>query len=155
MDTEMTWTLDPLSFTELSRIKYVAQVCHFVPENLHALVLAFTGDVPDGSAGYNDSRYMAFITGQFVGLSLPDCVVFDLRELTYTFGDSLIGLPQAVYGEFENLPCIFVASEKCWAGLTTLLAPRGADTSNFLFDDLDAALFKARELAQEFDRESS
>ena len=93
---------------------------------------------------------MSFITGQFVVLTLPDCVVFDLRDLGYNFGNGLGDVSHAAQAELEGLPCIFVVSDKCRNGLRTLLAPPGAETSDFLFDDLDAALSKAREVAKEY-----
>ena len=147
----MKWNLRNVSYSDLSSIRYEAQVCRFEPDNLEALLLTFSGRVPEGSAGNHDARFMSFITGQFVVLTLPDCVVFDLRDLAYTFGSSLLGLPQAAETELEGLPSIFVASEKCRAGLTSLLAPTDTDTSAFLFDDLDSALQRAQVLAREYD----
>ena len=146
----MNWKLRSVSYSGLSSVRYDAQVCRFEPDNLHALVLAFSGHVPEGSAGNDDARFMSFITGQFVVLTLPDCVVFDLRDLVYTFGSSLLGLPQAAETEIEGLPSIFVASDKCRSGLTSLLAPADTDTSGFLFDDLDSALHRAKHLASEY-----
>ncbi len=147
----MKWSLKSVSFSELSNVTYEAQVCQFSPDNLEALILAFTGVLPSGSDGNNDARFMAFVTGEFVTLTLPDCVVFDLRNMAYSFGDGPLKLPEAAQHALEQIPCIFVVSDKCRAGLRTLLAPPGTDTKDFLFDNLDSALEKAQELAREYD----
>jgi hypothetical protein len=147
----MSWQLEPVSFHDLSRIQYQAHICRFGPDDDGALVLAFIGEMPPGSAGNDDATFMSFIAGKFVALTLPDCVVFDFRELTYSFGNSLGELPHAVHMQLPEMPIVLVISEKCCDGIATLF--KGAASKGLLFSDLDDALARARDLACVFARD--
>lgn len=149
----MTYTLQSVTYSDLSPIEYSAKIAQFGHGRIEALVLAFSGTMPEGSSGNKHARFMSFITGQFVVLTLPDCVVFDLRHLAYSFGDSLLALPHAAQTELKGIPCVFVASDKCRTRLRTLLASPSHDTSEFLFDDLEVALEKAHQLGAQYDEQ--
>lgn len=146
----MDWVLENVTISDLSSIQYRAQISKSDGHDRRVLVLSFSGELPEGSAGNPDARFMSFVTGEFVSLAFPDCVVFDFRDLGYTFGNYLLGLIEAVDKAYEGLPIIYVASEKCRIGLTSHLASADSDTSGFLFEDLNAAMERAVVLAIEF-----
>jgi len=103
-------------------------------------ILSFSGNLPEGLAGNNDARFMSYITGQFVSLVWPNCVIFDFRQLGYTFGNYLLGLNEALDIVDEGLPVLYVVSEKCRVGLSSHLAPGGGDTSGFIFEEFNVAM---------------
>lgn len=146
----MKWITNEVRYSDLSDIRYRAQTAASVDGRFTVLILSYHGDLADGSAANSDTRYMGFVAGQYVSLVFPDCVVLDYRELGYSFGDSLFSVNAAIESEYDGLPVVYVASEKCLAGLTTLLAPAGYDTATFLFRDLGEAMDRAGELAKEF-----
>jgi len=149
----MDWVLEDVIISDLSSIQYRAQVSKSDEHDCRVLVLSFSGKLPEGSSGNPDARFMSFVTGEFVTLAFPDSVVFDFRDLGYTFGNYLFGLVEAVDTAYEGLPIIYVASEKYRIGLRSHLASANGDTSGFLFEDFNAAMERAAVLATEF-RES-
>lgn len=146
----MGWVLEDVTVSDLSSIQYRGRVSKSDDHDNRVLVLSFSGKLPEGSAGNADARFMSFVTGEFVSFVFPDCVVFDFRELGYTFGNYLFGLVEAVDTAREGLPIIYVASEKCRIGLRSHLASADGDTSDFLFEDFNAAMERAVILAVEF-----
>lgn len=86
-----------------------------------AMVLEFSGVYRPVSAGIGDGEFMRCIT--LVSLSAWEAhgIVFDLRELSYEWGDNI----WAMYGRavrpsgLEDRPYVTIASEKSWPGLST------------------------------------
>src|SRR5579862_5459896 len=106
-------------FRELSRLQY--QILTSAIGGRHnptALVLKFSGDYGIGTAGNGDAAYMRIVTRAAVSAWPCDAVVFDLRDMTYWWGNSIWGLfgnsipPSGV----EALPRALVVSDLCRRG---------------------------------------
>jgi hypothetical protein len=95
-------------FDELSRLLYRVFTCELGGKhNPTALVLQFSGVYGVGSAGNSDATFMRVITLAALSAWRSDAVVFDFRELTYEWGNSIWSL----FGHgiersgVEGLPC--------------------------------------------------
>lgn len=58
-------------------------------DELEALVIKFSGSYEYGSAGYGDAMYMIAIRNYLVNCIFPYAIVFDLRELSYEWGNNI------------------------------------------------------------------
>lgn len=128
------------------------------PENVDVLVVSFSGEYPDGSLGNQHADYMKAITVYGLVSFDPDAIVLDFRDLSYRWGNSIFGVFQAISQMCDQerepdepcFPVAIAASEKCMAGLSSLLVPADADRPENLFDDLDKAILHARKKAREW-----
>lgn len=109
------------------------------------LVAAFVADIPDGSAGKAWGVAITRHTLAALATFQPLALVLDFRGLSYRWGDSLLGVYQAVEeylgepgGEF---PIVTVVSDLS-SGLRSLLAGDLA-----VFEDFERALRAAGDLA--------
>jgi hypothetical protein len=125
-------------FDELSRLQYRIFSCSLGGKHhAKALVLKFSGVFGDGSEGNGDGDFMLAITRAATLVWHSNAVVFDLRELTYEWGDSI----WRIFGRgiepsgTEGLPCALVISDLCRGGFSTCqsIVPR-------MFDDLESAI---------------
>jgi hypothetical protein len=125
-------------FDELSHLQYRVFTCALGGKhNATALVLKFSGVYGVGSEGNGDAHFMRVITRAALSAWDSHAVVFDLRELSYEWGDSIWGVfgrgiqPSVV----ERVPCALVVSDRCRDGFSTcrgLVPP--------MFDDLESAM---------------
>src|SRR5262249_18205496 len=123
---------------ELSRLQYRIFACALGGKhNPTVLVLKFSGVYGIGSEGNGDADFMRVITRAATSAWHCDAVVFDLRELTYEWGDAI----WRVFGRgvqpsgVDGLPCALVVSDLCRGGFSTcatLIPP--------MFDDLESAI---------------
>src|SRR5262245_54238114 len=98
-------------FDELSSLQYRIFTCALGGKhNPTAIVLKFSGVYGIGSAGNGDADFMRVITQAALSAWHSHAVVFDLRELTYEWGNGI----WAVFGRgihpsgVEGLPCALV-----------------------------------------------
>jgi hypothetical protein len=92
-------------------------------EELQALVIKFSGSYGYGSAGNGDAIYMIAIRDYLVNCTLPSAIVFDLRELSYEWGN-------AIWDLF-----------RCDEPFATLLTDRPNSSKNpAVFDNVEQAL---------------
>jgi hypothetical protein len=125
-------------FDELSRLQYHVFTCALGGRhNATALVLRFSGVYGVGSAGNGDAGFMRVITQAALSAWHSHAVVFDLRELSYEWGDSIWGVfgrgipPSGV----ERLPCALVVSDLCRGGFSSCLGLVPP-----MFDDMESAI---------------
>jgi hypothetical protein len=138
-------------FDELSRLQYRVSTCALGGKhNPMALVLKFSGAYGVGSAGNGDADFMRVITCAATSAWHSHAVVFDLRELSYEWGNSIWG----VFGRgiqssgVEGLPCALVVSDLCRGGFS-----KCAGLVPAMFDDLESAIaFVAEPARAELDR---
>ena len=112
------------------------------------LVVSFVGNYPDGSAGNRHGRYMASMT--LLGLSEfePWCVILDLRNLEYRWGNALLQVFQNVsaFMSKENeagdppFPVIAVTSEKSRSGFLSLVTPSDGEEPAWHWNSLSEAV---------------
>ena len=119
------------------------------------LVVAFAGVYPPGSRGNRHGHYMKARTAFGLVAFDPSCIVLDLRELEYTWGNTLLGVFQVVHeitGEEGEapIPVLAVTSEKCRAAFLSLVTPVGGDAPDWHFESLDEAIAAGRERAREW-----
>jgi hypothetical protein len=124
-------------FEDLSRLKYRIFTCSLGGKHhATAMVLKFSGTYGVGSDGNGDADFMHVIT--LAALSAWHChaVVFDLRELSYEWGNAIWGVFGRAARSFgEDLPCALVVSDLCRGGFSTcqkLVPP--------MFDELSSAI---------------
>lgn len=122
------------------------------------LVVSFTGEYPPGSLGNAHGAYIATCT--LHGLHAFDAyaVILDFRELTYSWGNTLLQVFQDV-GQFKDcgndpgsppFPVAVVTSEKCRDAFLTLVTPSGRKTPKWHFEKLDLAISYSIQAAREW-----
>ena len=139
--------LTELHFTDLSEIQYQIFTCDMSGKrNAEAMILRFSGSFGVGSEGNADGEFMRTITLCALSLWHTDAVVFDLRELDYTWGNKI----WAMYGHsFEpsglgDLPFATVISDRCRSGLESCKSIVGP-----MFEDLESAIENLRPRVQD------
>jgi hypothetical protein len=116
-------------------------------ETHKVLVVSFSGVCPPGSAGNEHGHYIATTVMHGLQAFQADCVILDLRELTYTWGSALLSVFQDVAqlkdcGAGPGLmafPVMVVTSEKCRVGVLSLLTPTG-ESPEWHFEDVNRAI---------------
>jgi hypothetical protein len=112
------------------------------------LVAAFAGEFPDGSRGNPHGRYIASCTLHGLRAFSADCVILDLRDLTYRWGDALLAVFDDI-AQFKDaggdpgcppFPVAVVTSEKCRDAVLSLVTPRGREPPEWHFEDMDSAI---------------
>jgi hypothetical protein len=109
-------------------------------------VVAFAGEYGVGSSGNDDAAYMRGVVLSSLAAWDVACVIIDLSELSYSWGYALLGVIEAP-GELRDhgggslhFPVFIVASDRCRAGLETLLASAPESFGNILYSSLDDAI---------------
>jgi hypothetical protein len=119
-------------------------------------VVAFAGDYGVGSSGNNDAAYMRGVVLSSLAAWDVACVILDLSELSYSWGYALLGVIEAPGelrdqgGGFLHFPVLIVTSERCRAGLETLLANSPESFGNILYPSLDDAINAAHVAVGEY-----
>ncbi len=104
------------------------------------LIVKFTGDYRDGSAGKPDLRFMVGMTKTAVAIWQPAALVVDLSELRYEWGDDLADL---VSPSVAGKKTAVVVGPKCARAIATLLwgtsTQREAAEADFIFESVETA----------------
>ena len=116
------------------------------------LVVSFSGTYPPGSLGNAHGRFMAHATVHGLAAFNPWCVLLDLRELRYEWGNTLLAVFEQItqYSSDASFPVVVVTSGKCRDAFLSLVRPAGAPAPDWHFEDLDAALECAVQKANEW-----
>lgn len=127
-------------------------------DGLQVLVVAFDGNYPDGSLGNAHGHYIARETMCGIHAFEPDCVVIDFRQLAYRWGDTLLRVFQDI-SQFKDagaasdepsFPVVVVTSPLCRQAFLSLVAPSGASSPPWHFEDVDAAITYAVQRSKEW-----
>jgi hypothetical protein len=115
----------------------------------HVQVISFEGEYGVGSRGNSDAAYMRAVV--MSAAAAWDCIalVLDLRELEYSWGNALLSVIQAAeelgHGDADPpFPVKIVASDRCRAGLLSLLGASEESSQGWLFHSIDDAIRAAR-----------
>jgi hypothetical protein len=113
-------------------------------------VVAFEGSYGVGSRGNPDAAFMRAVVAQAAEAWNSIALVLDLRELEYSWGNSLLGVIQAaeqLHGgeDHSPFPVKLVVSDKCRDGLLSLLGTTADAARGTVFGSLEAAIVAARE----------
>lgn len=109
-------------FEDLSDLKYRIFTCDLGGKHrTTALVLKFSGVYGIGSEGNGDAEFMRIICDAARSTWIPDAIIFDFRELSYQWGNSIWNL----FGKgvrtsiADGLPSALVVSDLCRAGFSS------------------------------------
>lgn len=113
-------------------------------------VLAASGEYGYGSRGNPDARALRIAVAAAIAEVDPDALVLDFRELSYEWGDALLGAFEPIerWDREHPVGCVIASGPKSDAALASLLAPHGQRPSR-LHADWDAAVAHAKRLAFE------
>ena len=134
--------------TDLSDLRYRIYTCDISGKHrATAMILEFSGEYRPGSHGTRDGEFMRCITLMALSAWDSHAVVFDLRDLTYEWGDNIWGM----YGRairpsgLEDRPNVTISSDKSWPGLSTCVSIVGP-----IVDTIEAALANIRPRTQDY-----
>ncbi len=136
----------------LSALKCTHHLYRDEERNVTVLVASFAGDYGVGSNGNGDGTYIAAETMRGLVAYDPSAVVLDLREMRYSWGNTLLAVFQAV-AQYMNepgeppFPIIAVTSDLCRGALMSLMGVGDGD-SEWHFSDMSAALDAAADAGQ-------
>ena len=105
--------------------------------NREMLVIRFYGEYASGSDGHGDGEYMRIATLTEIGAWHPSGVLFDLRHLTYEWGDNFFDIyNRGSYGSgIGDIPHVTVVSESSKSGFRT-----SVENGLPVFEDFDFGL---------------
>jgi len=102
------------------------------------IAVAFAGEYPPGSSGNEFARDMVSYLESTLGATNAAAVLFDFRNLDYTFGDAICALARPLRLATSRLrPSAIVASGPTAHALEPLLGP------NWLFGIVGTKMFSA------------
>lgn len=110
------------------------------------LVVAFSGEYPDGSAGNSHGHYIAYSTVLGLAAFEPWCLILDFRELVYRWGNTLLLVFDQIsrFMDGDNtqtrFPVAVVTSPKCRDAFLSLLTKPGDASVDWHFDDMPSAI---------------
>lgn len=105
------------------------------------VAIAFRGEYPPGSDGNDFAGAMVEATRAAIGDMKPAALIFDFRELAYSFGDAIGALTGPLIDGDRFRPAAFVAEGRTARSLEPLLA------SNFPLGVAGVKLFSNRDEA--------
>jgi hypothetical protein len=152
---ELSMQLLERRLSELSKLEsHVYGVFEGV-QDTHVQIVAFSGEYRVGSAGNPDAAYMRAVVTSAAAAWDSVGVVFDLRDLDYSWGNALVSVVQAGEllhdGDDEHpFPVRLVVSSKCRAGLESLFAAMGDGEGAWMYETIDDAVESVREAAREY-----
>jgi hypothetical protein len=119
------------------------------------LIAAFHGQYGHGSAGNGDAAFMNANVLAGLAAYRPLCVILDLREMSYTWGNSLLNLFQDVEtlrgdGGPIPFPILVVTSDLCRDAILTLFSQTEPQAAPWHFRSLDSALDASRPAIERF-----
>lgn len=124
--------------------------------NAEILIVSFAGTYPEGSLGNRHGQYIASSTVHGLAVFDPWGVVLDLRELHYTWGNTLLlafeYIDRFMAGDpgDPRFPVVVVTSDKCRDAFLSLVTPAGGEPPEWHFDDIAAAMEHAVRKANEW-----
>jgi hypothetical protein len=136
--------LRPVTLDQLSAIRHSVLVseaaAHDSPE---FLVIRYEGVYRDGAAGSRDALYLVATAEAARKAWWAPCTILDLRELAYSWGDQMEWITSIGWDPVTRLnsPLAIVVSDKCRAGLHSLLEP---DFDRFCVESMEAAYSSCR-----------
>jgi hypothetical protein len=141
--------------SDLSRITHQFWRVEDGKRDTNIQVISFSGEYGVGSKGNNDAAYMRGVV--LCGLASWDvsCLILDLSDLEYSWGYALLGVIE-VAGEFKDqggtlqFPVFIVVSDRCKAGITSLLASAPESFGNIIFDSVEKAMARAKKAMGEY-----
>ena len=123
---------------DLSAIRCRIYTCEFRTEHDQTvLVLAFSGKYGIGSEGNGDAAYMIGVRRAAMAAWEGDALVYDLRELSYEWGNAIWALFCGGFGDIDlrGTPSALVVSDLCREGFATC-----SGRVPPMFNDLESAL---------------
>ncbi|MDC1142299.1 hypothetical protein OAU50_04345 [Planctomycetota bacterium] len=142
--------LEPIELSEFSELK-----ASFFSDSSNLLLAAkFSGAYGRGSRGNGDGSYMVASLAAHCAVVEPVCIILDLSELDYTFGNTILKATNyfAEYGrdDEERDRCVLiVASGSTQSALKDLDEAVTAGNRKY-FDKLQAAFEEAEKITAEF-----
>jgi hypothetical protein len=159
----MAMEIDSYPEVRLADLSRIAHSYHIAPSREPgrvALIIRFVGQYGVGHIGNPDAIYMTAVASAGLDAWHPNRLVFDFRELEYTWGDMLDSVLRAGKGRVSvlelicsgkssglkdmqprDIPTAVVVSDKCREAVTSLLVQEmREDPAKWLFDSLQAAL---------------
>lgn len=127
-------------------------------QRMDILIVSFFGNYPDGSMGNEHGAYIAHMTVHGLLAFAPDCIILDLRELEYRWGNTLLRVFQDISGFKDQdkeqdepyFPVLVVTSQKSRGGFLSLVTPSGAKEPDWHFAKMDDAIKRGITLAQQW-----
>jgi len=119
------------------------------------IVVIPKGEYPDGSKGNRHGKYIASMTMLALCEFDPWCLILDLRELDYRWGNTLAKVFEDVarYMDSERepgdarFPVIVVTSDKSRAAFLSLVTPTNSPKPEWHYDTMGKAVVAAIEAA--------
>ena len=121
------------------------------------LVVSFAGQYPTGSEGNPHGHFIAHATIHGLSAFNPWCLILDMRELSYQWGNSLLAVfddaDRYMSGDDDSpvrFPIVVVTSSKCRDAFLSLVTPHGGARPEWHFDDMEPAIAYALAKAREW-----
>ncbi|HEY6971884.1 MAG TPA: hypothetical protein VJA94_21915 [Candidatus Angelobacter sp.] len=122
---------------------------HFAETNgeilRRVLIVSFSGTYPPGSEGNRHAKYITIMAMYGLVAFEPACLVLDFSDLSYSWGDALLGVFAEV-GRYKNekgeppFPVLAVTSEKCRKAFLSLVTLIGAPEPEWHYRSLEQAV---------------
>jgi hypothetical protein len=120
--------------------------------NYDILIVSFSGTYPRGSSGNAHGQYISIMTMFGLHTFDPMCIILDLRDLAYTWGNTLLKVFQDVSQFMDDprepgavpFPILAVTSDKCRDAFLSLITPLEGTPTKLHFEDIEAAIEAAK-----------
>lgn len=125
---------------------------------IDVLIVSFYGIYPSGSLGAPYAKYISLMSLHGLQYFEPECIILDLRELDYKYGNSLMGVFQDI-SDFKDankeenepfFPVLVVTSDKCRDGFLSLVTLNDETEPSFHFSDMSEAIDRGVVLGREW-----
>jgi hypothetical protein len=143
--------------SDLSTLRCRMYACSLIEGQDHpeAIIIAFEGEYGYASAGNGDADFMAAMTHAALAAWSPSALIFDLREMTYEWGDAIVRALAAGEGRYidAQFPTAIIVSPRNRDGLTTLIRDEiWQDPADWLFDTMEDAILTVRRKYEQIPR---
>lgn len=124
-------------------------------ENEDVLIVRFDGEYPSGSQGNQHGKFINEQTLYAIHVFDPSCLIIDFRQLSYQWGNTLLGMFQDI-SQFKDAgncpndpvyPVLIMGSDLCRDGLFSLCGVKD-NQPDWYFEDLDACIETAIKKAE-------
>lgn len=110
------------------------------------LEISFEGTYPPGSLGNEPARKMIDFAKKRIEAEKPRAVLYNLRQLSYSWGDNIVGLARPlVDSEHKTIVPACIYAEGATAAALKSQLPAFVDYEVELFQDRDAAIERLQE----------
>jgi hypothetical protein len=144
--------LRPVSFEELSDLRHGVLVSGGTDGGTpEFLVIRYHGVYRDGASGRGDALYLVATAAAAREAWFAPCVILDLRELRYTWGDEMQWITDISWDRVTRLhsPLAIVVGDRCREAMKSLLRE---EFDRFCVDSMDAAFASCRKQHVEWQR---